>query len=83
MAGMVDLRTEVAAADSLMDQAAVFITGVPAATQAAVDAQKAGDDATATAILADLKAHADPLGEALNAGVITPTTPPIVVPPAP
>ena len=83
MSGMDDLRTGVAAADSLMDQAAAFITGAPAATQAAVDAQKAGDDAAAAAIVADLTAHATPLGTALGAGVITATTPPIVVPPAP
>jgi hypothetical protein len=79
MSAMDDLRTEVAAADTLMDQAAVFVTGTPAVTAAAVAAQKAGDEAGAAAIMADLKAHADPLGVALAAGV-TPTTPPIVVP---
>jgi hypothetical protein len=73
-----DLRKAVADADTVMDQALAFIQGVPAATQAAVDAQKAGDDAEAAAIVADLKAHADALGGALPGA--TPTTPPVVVP---
>ena len=75
-----DLRAEVAAADSLMDQAAAFITAQPAVTQAAVDAQKAGDEAGLAAIMAEQKTHADALGAALG-GTVTPTTPPVVVPP--
>ncbi len=82
MSAMDDLRTEVAAANTLMDQSAVFIKGAPAVTQAAVDAQKAGDTAEAAAITADQQTHADALATALGAGVITPTTAPVVVPPA-
>ncbi len=83
MSAMDDLRTEVAAADTLMDQAAAFIIGVPAATQAAVDAANADNATQAAAIIADQQAHATALGNALTAATpVTPTTPPVVVPPA-
>lgn len=83
MPAMDDLRAEVAAADTLMDQAAVFITGAPAVTQAAVDAAVAGRDAEAAAIMADQKTHADALATALGGTTpVTPTTPPVTVPPS-
>lgn len=55
--------------------AVTFIQGVPAATQAAVDLAKAGDDAGAAAAAADITAAANALTAALPTPADPGTTP--------
>ncbi len=70
------LIAAIAAEDTVIDSAVVFINGVPGLVKAAVDAERAGNKAAADAMVADVTAKTAAITAAMTANTPTPPVTP-------